>query len=313
MKSFTNLLLCPKCKSDIKILENNYYCSNQNCEHFKLQFPNFNNVPALVDFDNSIINYEQLVHANNSTLIIRDKPSKFKKVIRTILNGSNTKSRNNFEICLGVLQNLDNPRILIVGGGTIGVGSESIIEKYNNEIISFDVYYSPTIDFIADAHSIPLATSCIDLVIIQAVLEHVLDPDAVVSECYRVLKKEGYIYAETPFLQHVHEGAYDFTRYTTLGHRIMFKDFTELSSGYIGGLGQSLLWSIDYFFSGLFRSRYVGKIFKILFLWIRPLEKLIPSKMNYDGACGSYFLGKKRSLSNHKLKEFIKEYKGAQE
>ena len=51
MKSFTNLLSCPICKSDIKILENNYYCSNQNCEHFKVQFPNFNNVPALVDGD----------------------------------------------------------------------------------------------------------------------------------------------------------------------------------------------------------------------------------------------------------------------
>ncbi len=313
MKSFSNLMWCPKCKSDLKILDNKHYCSNQNCVHFKLEFPNVNNVLALVDFDNSIIDYEQIAHNNTSTFILRDKPSKFKKVIRTVLNGSNTKSRNNFATCLGLLENLNNPRILIIGGGTIGVGSELIIEKFKNEIISFDVYYSPTIDFIADAHSIPLANSCIDLVIIQAVLEHVLEPAVVVSECYRVLKTEGYIYAETPFLQHVHEGAYDFTRYTTLGHRIMFKDFTELSSGYIGGMGQSLLWSIEYFFSGLFRSRYIGKIFKILFLWLRPLEKMIPDKWNYDGACGSYFLGKRRRLRHNKLKEFIKEYKGAQE
>ena len=289
MKSFINLLCCPKCKSDLNILDNKYYCSNQNCAHYKLEFPYFNNVPALVDFDNSIIDYEQIAHKNTSTFILRDKPSKFKKVIRKVLNGSNTKSRKNFATCLGLLQNLDKPRILIVGGGTIGAGLESIIKKFKNDIISFDVYYSPTIDLIADAHSIPLANSCIDLVIIQAVLEHVLEPAVVVSECHRVLKTEGYIYAETPFLQHVHEGAYDFTRYTTLGHRIMFKDFTELSSGYIGGMGQSLLWSIEYFFSGLFRSRYIGKVFKILFLWLRPLEKMIPDKWNYDGACGSFF------------------------
>jgi SAM-dependent methyltransferase/uncharacterized protein YbaR (Trm112 family) len=312
MKSFSNLLCCPKCKSELKIIDNNYFCSNQNCANFKLKFPYFNQIPALVDFDNSIIDYEQIAYENTSAFIFRDKPSKFKKAIRTVLNGSNTKSRKNFAACLELLGNLDKPRILIVGGGTIGAGSESIIEKFRNDIISFDVYYSPTIDFIADAHSIPINNDCIDLIIIQAVLEHVLEPAVVVSECYRVLKTEGYIYAETPFLQHVHEGAYDFTRYTTLGHRILFKDFTELSSGYIGGMGQSLLWSIEYFFSGLFRSRYIGKIFKILFLWLRPLEKMIPEKWNYDGACGSYFLGKKRSFPYNKLKEFIKEYKGAQ-
>ncbi len=313
MKLFSNLLQCPKCKLELKILDNKYYCSNHHCVHFKLEFPYCNNVPALVDFDNSIIDYEQIAHKNTSTLILRDKPSKFKKVIRKVLNGSNSKSINNFATCLRLLQNVDAPRILIVGGGTIGVGSESIIQFFKNHIISFDVYYSPTIDFIADAHSIPLTNACVDLVIIQAVLEHVLEPAVVVSECYRVLKPEGYIYAETPFLQHVHEGAYDFTRYTTLGHRILFKDFAELSSGYIGGMGQSLLWSIEYFFSGLFRSRYVGKIFKILFLWLRPLEKMIPDKWNYDGACGSYFLGKKRTFSHNKLKEVLKEYKGAQE
>jgi SAM-dependent methyltransferase len=312
MKSFSNLFLCPKCKSVLNILDNKYFCSDQYCSNSKVEFPFFNNVPALVDFDNSIIDYEQIVHNNSSSFIYRNKPSKFKKAIRTILNGSNIKSKNNFVTCLGLLQNLENPRVLIVGGGTIGVGSELIIEKFKNDVISFDVYYSPTIDFIADAHSIPLSNACIDLVIIQAVLEHVLDPAVVVSECYRVLKSKGYIYAETPFLQHVHEGAYDFTRYTNLGHRIMFKDFTELSSGYIGGMGQSLLWSIDYFFSGLFRSRYIGKIFKILFLWLRVLEKMIPDKWNIDGACGSYFLGQKRSTNHNKLKEFIREYKGAQ-
>ena len=312
MKSFNNLLCCPKCKSDLKISDNKYYCSKQSCAYFTIEFPNFNNVPALVDFDNSIIDYEQIAIKNTSELIVRNNPSALKKVVRTLLNGSNTKSKNNFATCLGLLQNLDKPRILIVGGGTIGVGSESIIEKFKNDIIAFDVYYSPTIDFIADAHSIPLANACIDLVIIQAVLEHVLEPAVVVSECYRVLKTDGYIYAETPFLQHVHEGAYDFTRYTTLGHRVLFKDFIEVSSGYIGGMGQSLLWSIEYFFSGLFRSRYIGKIFKIFFLWLRPLEKMIPDKWNYDGACGSYFLGKRRSIRFNKLKEFISEYKGAQ-
>lgn len=312
MKSFRKLVCCPKCKSDLKSINSNYYCSNKNCHYFSHEFPHFNHVPALVDFDNSIINYEKIINSNSSDLIPRKKPSEFKNAVRLLLNGSNTKSKNNFKTCLSLLREMDSPRILIVGGGTIGIGSEIIIENFKKEVISFDVYYSPNIDFIADAHSIPIVDSSIDLVIIQAVLEHVLEPAVVVSECYRVLKTDGYIYAETPFLQHVHEGAYDFTRFTTLGHRILFKDFSELSSGYIGGMGQSLLWSIEYFFSGLFRSRFIGKFFKMLFLWLRPLEKIIPNKWNNDGACGCYFLGKRRPLRYNKLKEFIKEYKGAQ-
>ena len=37
----------------------------------------------------------------------------------------------------------------------------------------------------------------------------------------------GIVYAETPFMQQVHEGAYDFTRYTVLGHRYLFKKFKQ--------------------------------------------------------------------------------------
>ena len=60
----------------------------------------------------------------------------------------------------------------------------------------------------------------IDLVIIQAVLEHVMYPNKVVSEIYRVLKNDGLIYSETPFMQQVHEGPYDFSRFTESGHRL---------------------------------------------------------------------------------------------
>ncbi len=84
-------------------------------------------------------------------------------------------------------------------------------------IAAFDIYYSANVQFIADAHSILLRDASVDAVVIQAVLEHVLDPQQVVDEIWRVLKPSGLVYAETPFLQHVHEGAYDFTRFTESG------------------------------------------------------------------------------------------------
>jgi SAM-dependent methyltransferase len=233
---------------------------------------------------------------------------------KRVLSGSNKVSSNNFETCSELLNKIETPKILIVGGGTIGAGSHDIVDNFSNGIISFDIYYSDNIDFIADAHSIPLKNETIDLVIIQAVLEHVIYPNIVVNECHRVLKVGGYIYAETPFLQHVHEGAYDFTRYTVLGHRILFEQFDEFKSGFIGGLGQSLLWSIDFFVSGVFRNRVAGKIVKGCFFWLRWIEKVIPNSWNIDGACGSYFIGQK-TTNKHKIKlnNVLIQYKGAQQ
>jgi hypothetical protein len=82
-----------------------------------------------------------------------------------------------------------------------------------------------------------------------------------------ILKKEGI--EKTPFLQHVHEGAYDFTRYTESGHRYLFKNFELISSGSCGGAGTQLLWSIDNFVRGVVRSRKVGKVIKLGFFWLQ--------------------------------------------
>ena len=129
--------------------------------------------------------------------------------------------------------------MLVVGGGTIGNGVEALYAQPGLRIVAFDVYSSPNVQFLADAHQIPLADSSIDAVVVQAVLEHVLDPSRVVSEIERVLRPEGLVYAETPFIQQVHAGPYDFVRYTSSGHRFLFRSFEELASGPVAGPGRS--------------------------------------------------------------------------
>ena len=68
-----------------------------------------------------------------------------------------------------------------------------------------------------------------------------VDPARVVAEIQRVLKPGGLVYAETPFMQQVHEGAYDFTRFTELGHRWLWRRFAPVARGALGGPGLSLL------------------------------------------------------------------------
>ena len=312
--SLSGILACPSCKTLLSVGEQGIWCTNDFCNSSLIHFPEVNGKPVLVDFEHSVIEYSHLKKTEASSLVKRTVNfSIIKKLIKRILNGSNEITVGNFNKLDERISKIINPIILIIGGGTIGAGCEKFIEKYRHAIVSFDVYNSPNVDFVADGHSIPLIDNSVDLVIIQAVLEHVIDPVCVSAECYRVIKPDGYIYAETPFLQHVHEGAYDFTRFTVLGQRILFKKFETISMGFVSGVGQSLLWSIEYFVSGLFRTRKAGKIAKALFFWIRWLEKLIPKEWNSDGACGCHFLGQKSMHTNEKkISEYLAQYDGAQ-
>ena len=110
------------------------------------------------------------------------------------------------------------PRILVIGGAR-GSGADELYEDISIDLVGTDIYPSTNTKIVADGHQLPFIDASFDGVWIQAVLEHVLDPPIVAAEIYRVLKPGGLVYADTPFMQQVHEGAYDFTRYTVSGHR----------------------------------------------------------------------------------------------
>ena len=95
------------------------------------------------------------------------------------------------------------------------------------ETIETDVYIGPEPPVVCDAHNLPFADGTFDAVVCQAVLEHVLDPWRVAQEVRRVLTPDGYVYSEVPFMQQVHEGAFDFTRFTHVGHRRLWHEFDE--------------------------------------------------------------------------------------
>ena len=186
-----------------------------------------------------------------------------------------------------------NPRILVIGGGTVGDGLEDLYDDPTVDLISFDVYASPATQFVGDGHSIPLADGSVDGVIVQAVLEHVLEPTIVANEIHRVLRTGGIVYADTPFLQQVHEGAYDFTRFTDSGHRFLFRRFERIDSGTVAGAGTALRWSVDYFVRALTRSVSLGRIASLCFFWLSYLDRFLDPKHSVDGASSVFFLGRK--------------------
>jgi SAM-dependent methyltransferase len=299
-----DILQCPICSNKIIYNNNNYICSNHNCY---LNIILYNNKLVLIDFNNSVCKIEKYLSFNPIVYIERKNIFKyFKKII-------------NYNIVFKSVINIkkiDNyfskkVKTLIIGGGTIGNGTEFFYNNNNKyEITCFDIYDSKYVDFISDAHSIPIKDNSFDLVIIQAVLEHVVNPTLVVSEIYRILKFDGYVYSETPFLQQVHEGPYDFTRFTNSGQILLFNNFKLIESGYIAGVISTFLLSLENLITSIFRSKYIGKIIRYSLFWLSYFDSFIDTKYHIDGGSCFFYIGKK--LPNKNLIEVSEIYKGAQ-
>ena len=187
-----------------------------------------------------------------------------------------------------------NPRVLIVGSGTKGQGTESLWADNQINRVGIDIYFSETVDVICDAHYLPFGDKTFHGVWVQAVLEHVVEPNVVVAEIERVLVDSGLVYAETPFMQQVHEGAYDFTRFTVLGHRYLFRHFQALDFGGNKGAEVVLAWAVKYFIWSVARSRLFARVSGVLvgFL-LRPFASLTTQKSLFDSSSGVFFLGRK--------------------
>ncbi len=185
----------------------------------------------------------------------------------------------------------------MIGGGSRGDGLAELYADPEVDVISFDIYASPMVQFVADGHAIPLADGSIDAVVVQAVLQYVLEPTVVAKEIHRVLRSRGIVYADSPFIQQVCEGPYDLNRFTDSGHRYLFRRFERIDSGSVAGAGTALRWSIDYFVRALTRSRRLGRVAVLCFFWLSWLDRILDRGHTIDAASSVFFLGRKSEVS----------------
>lgn len=162
--------------------------------------------------------------------------------------------------------------MLVVGGGVVGGGMDCLLDDPKINLIESDAAIAPRTQLVCDAHDLPFASQSMDGVVVQAVLEHVVDPHRCVAEIHRVLKPNGLVYSDTPFMQQVHGRQFDFTRFTRLGHRRLFRHFEEVSSGITCGPAVALAWSLRYFlmsFSDSKRYRAIASGFAMRVLVVK--------------------------------------------
>lgn len=302
-------LICPKCRKQLLESDNEFLCLLETCG---AKFPIVNGVPVIIDDEESIFSIDDVIKHNTYFPIKSRKSKLYETLISLIPNiTSNTASRRVLRRFYDILKNdtLTPPQILIVGSY---LGAPGINKLLDFKITNIDVSFVPGVSVICDLHRLPFENETFDGVVIQNVLEHVIDPMGCVANIYRVLKKDGIVFSETPFMQQVHAGKYDFTRFTLRGHRRLYRNFEEIECGWVAGPGSVLAWSTHYFFLSFCHSKWAIRLVKILsgfcLFFLKWFDYLLPNTVSVsDGASSVYFLGRKSPtcLSD---KELLKTY-----
>jgi len=312
---FAEVLCCPACKKGELALIKDNQCA---CEACGQTYPIREGVPILIVPGRSVLDPLQLAESEFSlfetapgSLIDRLIAKTTRPISRNLAAASNYN-----RLAADLSHSGSESRVLIVGGSVMGAGADKLFNMSRATFIETDVCWGPRTQLICDAHDAPFKSETMDAVVAQAVLEHVVDPALCVAEIYRVLKPNGLVYAETPFLQHVHMGPYDFTRFTHLGHRRLFRDFEELSSGISGGPGMALAWALRGFFHSLAKSPrgrlLAAAVASWVGAWLKYLDsRLVKNAAAFDSASGFYFYGRKsqRPLADDDL---VRKYQGGQ-
>ncbi len=262
-------------------------------------FPMVNGVPILLPRSSAFHLDDYLAPVEADSRAVRSLRAVARRALPSLShNRAATANFKRFAEQVRLGSPVARPVVLVVGGAIVGEGMQTIVDDPSLRLVETDVALGPRTDVICDAHFLPFADGAFDGVICQAVLEHVADPLRAVAEIHRVLRPNGLVYSEIPFMQQVHEGAYDFTRFTNNGHRRLFHRFEELDTGPTAGPGMSLGWAARAFlisFAGKRRMmrNAINLLATLALFWLKYLDSWIETDAALDGASGTYFLGRR--------------------
>ena len=310
------LLCCPTCKGELLAEADALCCATPACAK---RFPVVADRPILIDHDRSLFaRSEYSKTCELAAPAARRSLDKVRTWMRRLPSPSiNLSATRCFKVMEKRLTELAaDSVVLVVGGGIQGKGLQTLMSVPSIRLINIDPSADSAALVLCDGHDLPFRDGAVDGVVVQAVLEHVADPWRCVEEIHRVLKPTGVVYSEIPFMQQVHMQGYDFTRFTHIGHRRLFRRFAELESGAVAGPGTALAWSWRYFLSSFTRSprlgallsgfgRVTGFLLELTDHWL----KRCPGAL--DAASCTFFLGTKAEATVCD-KEVLRAYRGAQ-
>lgn len=111
---------------------------------------------------------------------------------------------------------------------TLDIGAKSKEnKKYFPNLTTLNVISGKEIDIVADAENLKrlIKDESFDIVLCLSVLEHSKNPQKIVGEIKRILKKGGLAIVSVPFVMPLHDTPEDYWRFTKYGLLEIFKEF----------------------------------------------------------------------------------------
>lgn len=288
-------LRCPRCRGLLRLESPTSFACVGSCG---MHYPVLDGVPILINEDNSLCRVSDFL--SGRTTFFRRRSRLARLVDRLIPSPVlNVGSAENFRaFTRAVRDHAEHPKVLVIGGSVLGVGMEPLVSDRAIRLVETDISLGPRTQLVVDAHDIPFADGTFHGAVAQATLEHVLDPVRCVEEVRRVLVSGGLLYVEIPFLQPVHGGRYDFTRFSHAGVRWVLNGFEELRSGAVCGPGSAASYSLSYLLKSFGRSHVsravLYRLGLVLTFWLKYLDLLLVGNVAaLDAASSIYFLGRK--------------------
>jgi SAM-dependent methyltransferase len=287
-------------------------CTSASCGKV---FPLVREVPVILNDERSVLSTAALVASPRSTYSGDEQWAK--RIARLLPSNSRNLCRKRAYARLAELLAVRGRPIdvLVIGSGDRGMDYGQVSALPAVRILEVDVSLEGDPALVCDAHDLPFEDASFDLVVCEAVLEHVFDPRRCVAEMHRILRPGGLVFATTPFMQQVHMGAYDFQRFSRSGHRALFASFEEIESGMATGPASVLVWSVEYFllaWTGNVWLRRIAKgLTRLLLGWLTLLDHLLARRESaLDGAGGFYFIGRSAAGAVFGAKDAVAYYAG---
>ncbi len=189
----------------------------------------------------------------------------------------------------------DGQRALNIGSGE---------SDLHSGVINLDVDPSDHTDCVGDALLVPFEANTFHLVLSQETMEHVSDPFRAVREMGRVLKTDGVLYLQVPFVLGYHPDPEDYWRFTHSGVRRLIEQAglrcERVESSLAAGTGAHRI--LVEFLAGV-AARLVPQTYRpvkgvaaIIFYPLKWLDGWLRVGSERDRIAGGYFgIGRKTS------------------
>jgi ubiquinone/menaquinone biosynthesis C-methylase UbiE len=161
--------------------------------------------------------------------------------------------------------------VIDIGGKKSSKRGRFNLSNYCDVIKYVNIDDSTNPDYCCNAEKIPVENNSVDTVIISETMEHLENPEKVLMEVNRILKKDGIVLICSPFIYHEHGDPEDYLRYTgnwyvtkleVYGFKILKLRKQGLFFGVIANMIRLLVNEMHK--KGRFKNKIVWKIVRVL-------------------------------------------------